>query len=63
MMFEEIATGLLITFIVIGIWSLIWKGIGLYRAARNKDKGWFVAILLLNTLGILPIVYLLLKRK
>lgn len=42
------------------VWSLIWKGIALYRAARNEQKGWFVALLIINTLGILEIVYLLL---
>ena len=41
------------------VWSLFWKGIALYRSARNEQKKWFIAILLLNTLGILEIVYLL----
>jgi len=41
------------------IWSLFWKGLALYRAARSGQKGWFVALLVLNTLGILEIVYLL----
>ena len=47
--------------IVIMIWEVIWKGIGLWHSAQNKQKGWFVAILILNTLGLLPIIYLLLK--
>lgn len=41
------------------IWSLIWKGLALYRAGRNEQKGWFIALLLINSLGILEIVYLL----
>ena len=45
--------------IVIMIWEVIWKGIGLWHSAQNKQKGWFVAILILNTLGLLPIIYLL----
>lgn len=40
------------------LWSLPWKGIALWRSARNYQKGWFVAILLLQTLGILEIIYL-----
>lgn len=45
------------------IWDLIWKGLGLWRSARNEQTAWFVCILLINTLGILPIVYLLFFQK
>jgi hypothetical protein len=41
------------------VWSLIWKGIALWRSARNTQTVWYVAILVLNTAGILEIVYLL----
>jgi methionyl-tRNA synthetase len=41
------------------IWSLVWKGLALYKAARNDQKGWFCVLLVLNTLGIVEIVYLL----
>jgi len=40
------------------IWSIPWKGATLWKAARNKQKGWFIAALLLNTFTILEIVYL-----
>lgn len=40
------------------LWSLFWKGLALYRSARRNDKGWFIALLFLNTLGILDIAYL-----
>ena len=40
------------------IWTLIWKGIGLWRSGRNNQLPWFIAMLILNTAGILPIVYL-----
>ncbi|MBI2669077.1 hypothetical protein HYX14_04505 [Candidatus Woesearchaeota archaeon] len=43
----------------LGIWSLIWQGIGLWHAARNKQKGWFMALLLVSSLGFLPIIYLI----
>ena len=39
------------------LWETAWKGIALWRAGRNGHKGWFIAILILNTIGILPIVY------
>jgi len=39
-------------------WEAGWKGYGLWKAAKNSQKYWFVAMLLVNSLGILPIVYL-----
>ena len=45
------------------IWSLAWKGFALWRAARKEQRGWFVAILLVNSLGILEIIYLLTAGK
>ncbi len=45
--------------LVISIWSLIWKGFALWHSAKNKQKGWFIAVLILNTMGLLPIIYLL----
>lgn len=40
------------------VWSMIWKGIALWRAGRNNQVVWFVVLFLINTLGILDIIYL-----
>ncbi|MFA7653504.1 MAG: DUF5652 family protein [Candidatus Magasanikbacteria bacterium] len=48
---------------ILMIWSVIWKGIALWRAGRNNQLGWFIAIMIINTLGILEIVYLLTAGK
>ena len=40
------------------IWSLVWKGLALWRAAELRQKYWFTAILVINSLGILDIIYL-----
>lgn len=45
-------------FVLLTVWSLIWKGVALWFAARNYQKNWFIAILILNTAGILEIIYL-----
>lgn len=45
------------------IWSLAWKGLGLWRAARNGSKVWFVVLLLVNTVGLLEILYLAVFSK
>lgn len=44
--------------LAIVIWSLIWKGLALWKAASLRHKNWFIAMLVINTLGILEIVYL-----
>lgn len=43
---------------ILGIWSLIWKGFALWRSAQDQSKVWFVVLLILNTLGVLEIVYI-----
>jgi len=45
------------------VWDMIWKWIALYKAAQKKEIWRFVCILIFNTCGILPIVYLLLDSK
>ena len=39
-------------------WTLIWKGFALWRSAKEGQKIWFTAILIVNTLGILEMIYL-----
>jgi len=39
-------------------WSLFWKGLALWRAAKDNQQYWFIVILIVNTLGVLEIVYL-----
>lgn len=48
---------------LLAIWSTIWKGIALWHAARNTQTGWYVALLVLQTAGILEIIYLLFFRR
>ena len=41
------------------IWTLTWKGLALWRAAQNGSKPWFIILLLVNTVGILDLIYVL----
>lgn len=43
---------------ILFIWSLIWKGIALWRSAQLHQRNWFIVMLVLNTIGILEILYL-----
>ena len=40
------------------VWEAAWKGVALWRAGRNAHLVWFIALLIFNTLGILPIIYI-----
>lgn len=40
------------------LWSLPWKGMALWKAAHRRDMWWFIALLVVNTVGLLDIVYL-----
>lgn len=50
-------------FYFIIVWSLIWTGIALWHAARNRQLAWFVVLLIVNTVGILEVIYLTFFRK
>ena len=43
---------------LIALWSLPWKGVALWKASQNKSKGWFVALLLINTAAFLDALYI-----
>lgn len=43
--------------LIIALWVLPWKGYSLWIAAKNSHKGWFIALLILNTFAILDIFY------
>lgn len=45
------------------LWSFVWKGWALWRAAKNDSKPWFIVLLLVNTLGILEILYIFVFGK
>jgi hypothetical protein len=54
---------LLPVIIIVGIWDSVWKAIGMWKAGRNNHLAWFVCIFIFNTLGILPIIYILLHKE
>ena len=40
------------------LWSIIWKGLALWHSARREQPWWFVILIVVNTVGILEIIYL-----
>lgn len=45
------------------LWELVWKAMGLWKAGRNQKLNWFVAIFVIPTFGILPIIYTLFVKE
>lgn len=54
---------LFLIFIALSIWALVWKGFALWYAARLTHKWWFIILLVVNTVGILEIIYIFLVAK
>jgi len=45
------------------VWVLPWKGVALWKAAKNNEKWWFVALLIINTMALLEILYIFFFSK
>ncbi len=44
--------------LLLSLWTLPWKGVALWKAARNSHKKWFIVFMTVNTLAILEIIYI-----
>ncbi|OGF29794.1 hypothetical protein A2533_04990 [Candidatus Falkowbacteria bacterium RIFOXYD2_FULL_35_9] len=53
----------LLLIIPLMLWDAVWKAIGLWKSAGHKQLAWFICIMIFNTVGILPIVYILFFQK
>jgi hypothetical protein len=49
--------------LLLAMWELIWKGFALWRSGKNNQPAWFIVMLILNTAGILEILYLFVFAK
>jgi hypothetical protein len=48
----------LIFLLIIVLWVLPWKIYALWTASKNNHKIWFVVLVIVNTFGILEIIYI-----
>jgi len=48
---------------IILIWSLAWKLLALWKSARKNHLIWFIVMAVVNTIGILPILYIFVFSK
>ncbi|HKM94344.1 MAG TPA: DUF5652 family protein [Prolixibacteraceae bacterium] len=49
--------------IILIFWEATWKVIAMWKAGRNNHLAWFICIAIFNTIGILPIIYILMNKK
>jgi hypothetical protein len=51
---------LIVTFVIfiVFIWTLTWKGLALWKSAKKNQPIWFIILLIINTIGILEILYI-----
>jgi hypothetical protein len=48
---------------VFAVWIVVWRGLALWKASRNEQKYWFVALLVINLFGLPEIIYLCFFQK
>ena len=57
-MFTDFSNTTNILILLAVLWSIPWKGVALWKSARLSHKKWFIALLIVNTFGILEIIYI-----
>ena len=55
---SEVSSWFILLIIGLSIWDLVWRSQALWRSAQLKQKWWFIALLLVNSVGILPLYYM-----
>lgn len=48
---------------LVAIWTIPWKGVALWKAAKSDHRIWFIILLVLNTLAILDILFIFFFSK
>lgn len=56
--FDVLTPELRVVFTLLLIWSLAWKLVSLWKSARHGQKIWFFVLMLVNSVGLLDIIYL-----
>lgn len=55
---SELPLSFNILILVLVLWTIPWKLYAAWTACKHNHKKWFVALIILNTVGILEIFYL-----
>lgn len=60
---QDFSAGELSFLAVLFAWTMIWKGIALWKSAGLRQKVWFIVLLVINTFGILELIYIFFVSK
>lgn len=61
--FSKLPEWLIIVIAILALFDSVLKLIALWKSARNNHLVWFICLAIFNTVGILPIVYLVLNKN
>ncbi len=61
--FSTLPVWLILVIVILALFDSVMKLIALWKSARNNHLVWFICLAIFNTVGILPIVYLILNKN
>lgn len=62
-LFNDFPIWMIVVLVVLSLFDIVMKPVALWRSARNNHLVWFIFLAIFNTIGILPIVYLVLYKN
>jgi methionyl-tRNA synthetase len=60
---QSLSTKEMLVLLAIFFWTIPWKAWGLWLAVKRNEIWWFLAMLLINTIGVLEIIYIFFIAK
>ena len=61
--FERLPEWLIFLTVIFVVFDAVMKIIAMWKSARNSHLIWFIFLAIVNSLGILPVIYLLIHGK
>ena len=61
--FADLPAWFYVLIIVLAVWDLVLRLVALWQAGHNNQLAWIICLGIFNTVGILPIIYLLISRN
>jgi len=61
--YYQYSGGMLALSLLVGIWTMFWMAVALWRVANKKQGLWFFFLLIFSMWGILPLIYIFLVEK
>ena len=59
---SQLGISIWLLFIIL-VWEITWKLVAMWKSAKNNSVAWFIVLGVINTIGILPILYIYVFSK